>query len=161
MLSRRGARAPRAAAERARAQAAVPFRGIVEVREVPLAVLDRLHPVPAAFLKQARAARRRLRAAAPWRSTEPQPVAAGGRHGAVPAAAVRRAAAGACLCRGRGGAPPRLADGAWQVWELDGTLFRRHATPSLHAYAEETATIMRELDMARARARLPRPGEMR
>ena len=31
---------------------------------MPLAVLDRLHPVPAAFLKQARAARRRLRAAA-------------------------------------------------------------------------------------------------
>jgi hypothetical protein len=42
------------------------------------------------------------------------------------------------------------------VWELDATLFRRHATPSIHGYAEETATVMRELDMARRRARLRR-----
>jgi hypothetical protein len=42
------------------------------------------------------------------------------------------------------------------VWELDATLFRRHVTPSIHGYAEETATVMRELDMARRRARLRR-----
>jgi hypothetical protein len=38
-------------------QASFPFIGIEEVREVPLAVLDQLHPVPAAFLKQARSSR--------------------------------------------------------------------------------------------------------
>lgn len=36
-----------------------------------------------------------------------------------------------------------------QVWELEGALFRRHVTPSIFAFAEETATIMRDLDMAR------------
>jgi len=41
---------------------------------------------------------------------------------------------------------------ASQVWELDGALFRRHASPSISAYADETATIMRELDMARLAA---------
>ena len=44
-----------------------------------------------------------------------------------------------------------------QVWELDNALFIRHATPSVLAYAEETATLLRELDMVCPRARLPRP----
>jgi hypothetical protein len=38
-----------------------------------------------------------------------------------------------------------------QVWELDNALFVRHVTPSVLAYAEETATLLRELDMARPR----------
>ena len=40
-----------------------------------------------------------------------------------------------------------------QVWELDNALFIRHVTPSVLAYAEETATLLRELDMVRPRAR--------
>ena len=39
---------------------------------------------------------------------------------------------------------------AVQVWELEGALFRRHVTPSIFGYAEETATTMRELDMVRS-----------
>lgn len=33
-------------------QASFPYIGIADLRAVPLAVLDRLHPVPATFLKQ-------------------------------------------------------------------------------------------------------------
>ena len=33
-----------------------------------------------------------------------------------------------------------------QCWELRGELLRRHTTPALLAYAEETATVMRNLD---------------
>ena len=37
-----------------------------------------------------------------------------------------------------------------QVWEIDAALFRRHAMPSVIAYADETVTVMKGLDMARA-----------
>lgn len=38
-----------------------------------------------------------------------------------------------------------------QVWELDHALFRRHVGPTLRAYAEETATVLRELELVRLR----------
>ena len=36
-----------------------------------------------------------------------------------------------------------------QVWSLDANLFCRHVVPVLEAYSNETASIMRELDMVR------------
>ena len=44
-----------------------------------------------------------------------------------------------------------------QVWEMDGLLFRRHASLSLEMYGDEVATVMRELDMVRFAARSVMP----
>ena len=42
-----------------------------------------------------------------------------------------------------------------QVWELDSTLFRRHAAPSVHGYCEEQFTVMKCLNMKVALTPLP------
>ena len=76
-------------------------------------------------------------------------------HGPLQPAASRRAATGEW--------PPRnsrdfSSQSCAQVWERESAIFARHTTPSLEAYACETATVMRELDMASGAA--PRePGQ--
>ncbi len=118
---------------------------------MPLSVLDKLNPVPAGFLKQVR-----LRHAAQTRRLPPDSAcapAARGRHGRLSTAARWRAAPGASCRARRALLVWRLRSALPQVWELDNDVFVRHVTPSVLAYAEETATLLRELDMARPRAR--------
>lgn len=105
-------------------EASFRFLSVDELRPVPLAVLERLNPVPPGFLKQARA----VVASAPSAITQP---------------ACPQLATDMELFR----LLPRSVQR--QVWELDAALFRRHAAPSVAAYAEETATVLRELEMAR------------
>ena len=76
---------------------------IEELRAVPLAVLERLKPVPSSYLKQISRDVELFRR--------------------LPVEVQR------------------------QCWELKGMLLRRHATPCLLAYGEETATTMRNLDL--------------
>ena len=44
-----------------------------------------------------------------------------------------------------------------QVWDMDGSLFRRHASLSFEVYGDEVATVMRELDMVCTCFRLCNP----